>query len=129
VIFRNRILFLRYQCYLIIIMNFLCWCNVLRWIWCLWCYSECISTPDKLEKYSWIEPTTFGILYPFISIKILLVIQICISLIPLITSTFVFYAWELPDNAVITIFMFLSIKSIYLKNMLVKPSLLFRLIK
>jgi hypothetical protein len=21
---------------------FLCWCNVLRWIWCLWCYSECI---------------------------------------------------------------------------------------
>jgi hypothetical protein len=21
--------------------------------WCLWCYSECISTPDKLEKYAW----------------------------------------------------------------------------
>ena len=21
----------------------LCWCNVLRWIRCLWCYSECIS--------------------------------------------------------------------------------------
>jgi hypothetical protein len=20
---------------------------------CLWCYSECISTPDKLEKYTW----------------------------------------------------------------------------
>jgi hypothetical protein len=32
---------------------FLCWCNVLRWIWCLWCYSECISTPGKLEKYAW----------------------------------------------------------------------------
>jgi hypothetical protein len=31
---------------------FLCWCNVLRWIWCLWCYSECISTPGKLEKYA-----------------------------------------------------------------------------
>jgi hypothetical protein len=27
-------------------MIFLCWCCVLRWIWCLWCYSECISTPD-----------------------------------------------------------------------------------
>jgi hypothetical protein len=34
-------------------MIFLCWCNVLRWIWCLWCYSECISTPGKLEKYAW----------------------------------------------------------------------------
>ena len=32
---------------------FLCWCCVLRWIWCLWCYSECISTPGKLEKYAW----------------------------------------------------------------------------
>jgi hypothetical protein len=32
---------------------FLCWCNVLRWIWCLWCYSECKSTPGKLEKYAW----------------------------------------------------------------------------
>ena len=21
--------------------------------WCLLCYSECISTPDKLEKYAW----------------------------------------------------------------------------
>ena len=30
---------------------FLCWCCVLRWIWCLWCYSECISTPGELEKY------------------------------------------------------------------------------
>jgi hypothetical protein len=28
------------------------WCNVLRWIWCLWCYSECISTPGKLEKHA-----------------------------------------------------------------------------
>jgi hypothetical protein len=37
-----------------------CWCNVLRWIWCLWCYSECISTPGKLEKCA--LPTTFGIL-------------------------------------------------------------------
>jgi hypothetical protein len=31
---------------------------------CLWCYSECIYTPDKLEKYAWsrweLEPTTFG---------------------------------------------------------------------
>jgi hypothetical protein len=28
-------------------------------IWCLWCYSECISTPGKLEKYSpeYITPT------------------------------------------------------------------------
>jgi hypothetical protein len=63
VIFQNRIYFLRYQCYLIIIMIFLCWCNVLRWIWCLWCSSECISTSGKLEKYAWpwwemgIEPT------------------------------------------------------------------------
>jgi hypothetical protein len=32
---------------------FLCWFYVLRWIWCLWCYSECISTPGKLEKYVW----------------------------------------------------------------------------
>ena len=30
---------------------FLCWCNVRRWIWCLWCYSECISTPGKPDKY------------------------------------------------------------------------------
>ena len=29
----------------------LCWCYVLRWIWCWWCYSECISTQGKLEKY------------------------------------------------------------------------------
>jgi hypothetical protein len=36
-----------------LIMIFLCWCNVLRWIRCLWCYSECISTPGKLEKYAW----------------------------------------------------------------------------
>jgi hypothetical protein len=59
--------------------------------------------------------------------------QIRIALIPLITSTFVLYAWGLPDNAVIRIFtflahLFLSIKSIYLKlyfeNMLVKPSFL-----
>jgi hypothetical protein len=33
--------------------------------------------------------------------------QIRIALIPLITSTFVFYAWGLPDNAAIRIFMFL----------------------
>jgi hypothetical protein len=26
---------------------------ILRWIWRLWCYSECISTPGKLEKYAW----------------------------------------------------------------------------
>ena len=32
---------------------FLCWCNVLRWIWCLWCYSECVYPPGKLEKYAW----------------------------------------------------------------------------
>ena len=37
----------------IVIWFFLCWCCVLRWIWCLWCYSECISTPGKLEKYAW----------------------------------------------------------------------------
>jgi hypothetical protein len=47
--------------------------------------------------------------------------QIRIALIPLITSTFVFYAWELPDNAAIRIFMFLSIKTIYFENMFVKP--------
>jgi hypothetical protein len=23
---------------------------VLRWIWCLWCYSECASTPGKLKS-------------------------------------------------------------------------------
>jgi hypothetical protein len=27
-----------------------CWCYVLRWIWCLWCYSECASTPGKLKS-------------------------------------------------------------------------------
>jgi hypothetical protein len=30
-------------------------------IWCLWCYSECISTPDELEKYArprWESNTT-----------------------------------------------------------------------
>jgi hypothetical protein len=42
---------------------FLCWCNVLRWIWCLWCYSECISTPGKIcLAMVGIKPTTFGIL-------------------------------------------------------------------
>jgi hypothetical protein len=30
----------------------LCWCYVLRWIRCLWYYSECISTPGRLEKYA-----------------------------------------------------------------------------
>jgi hypothetical protein len=37
-----------------VIMIFLCWCYVLRWIWCLWCYSSgvYISTPGKLEKYA-----------------------------------------------------------------------------
>ena len=51
----------------VIIMISLCWCNVLRWIWCLWCYSAwvyihtgqawkiCLTTVG-------IEPTTFGIL-------------------------------------------------------------------
>jgi hypothetical protein len=34
---------------------------------------------------------------------------------------------ELRDNAAIRIFMFLSIKTIYFENMLVKPSFLFRL--
>jgi hypothetical protein len=42
-----------------------CWCYVLRWIWCLWCYSECAS-----NRTSWkvclttvgIELATFGIL-------------------------------------------------------------------
>ena len=28
---------------------FVCWCYVLRWIWCLWCYSVCASTPGKLK--------------------------------------------------------------------------------
>jgi hypothetical protein len=28
-----------------------CWCYVLRWIWYLWCYSECASTPaGKLKS-------------------------------------------------------------------------------
>jgi hypothetical protein len=27
-----------------------CWCYVLRWIWSLWCYSECASTPGKLKS-------------------------------------------------------------------------------
>ena len=57
--------------------------------------------------------------------------QIRIALIPLITSTFVLYAWGLPDNVAIRIFVFLSIKSIYLKlyfeKMLVEPWFLFRL--
>ena len=25
-----------------------------RWIWCLWCDSECISTASNLEKYAWL---------------------------------------------------------------------------
>jgi hypothetical protein len=45
---------------------FLCCCYVLRWIWCLWCYSDCISTPGQAWKICLatvgIEPTTFGIL-------------------------------------------------------------------
>jgi hypothetical protein len=53
VTFRNRIWFLQYQCNLNHDLFFLCWCNVLRWIWCLWCYSECISTQGRLEKYAW----------------------------------------------------------------------------
>jgi hypothetical protein len=40
------------------------------------------------------------------------------ALILLITSTFVLYAWELPDNATIRIFVFLSIKATYLKFIL-----------
>jgi hypothetical protein len=28
-----------------------CWSYVLRWIWCLWCYSECASTPGKLYRF------------------------------------------------------------------------------
>jgi hypothetical protein len=40
---------------------------------------------------------------------------------PLITSTFVLYAWGLPNNVAIRIFVFISIKSIYFKNVLVKP--------
>jgi hypothetical protein len=47
--------------------------------------------------------------------------QIRIGLIPLITSTFVFYTWELPGNAAIRIFMFLSMKHIF-ENTHVKPS-------
>jgi hypothetical protein len=27
-----------------------CWCYVIRWIWCLWCYSECASTPGNLKS-------------------------------------------------------------------------------
>ena len=27
--------------------------SLTNFIWCLWCYSECISTPGKLEKYAW----------------------------------------------------------------------------
>jgi hypothetical protein len=42
---------LQFFCYL------LCWCNVLRWIRCLWCYSECISTPGRPEKHAW--PRTY----------------------------------------------------------------------
>ena len=58
--------------------------------------------------------------------------QIGIALIPLITSTFQFYAWGLPDNAAIRIFtflmhLFLSIKSTYFENILVKPSFVFGL--
>ena len=49
--------------------------------------------------------------------------QIRIGLIPLITSTFVFYTWELPDNAAIRILMFLSMKLYIFENTLVKPSL------
>jgi hypothetical protein len=36
--------------------DLLCWCCVLRRIWCWWCYSDvsdCVSTPGKLQKYAW----------------------------------------------------------------------------
>jgi hypothetical protein len=33
--------------YSIIWLFCVCWCYVLRWIWCLWCYSECASTPGQ----------------------------------------------------------------------------------
>jgi hypothetical protein len=48
-----------------------CWCYVLRWIWCLWCYSECASVTLSVHPHraSWkvylttvgIEPASFGI--------------------------------------------------------------------
>jgi uncharacterized membrane protein len=56
------------------------------------------------------------------NIRIVLVMQVRIGLIPLITSTFVFYTWGLPGNAAITILMFLTMKLIYFENTLVKPS-------
>jgi hypothetical protein len=44
------------QCSLVqwyLVTKLICrWCYVLRWIWCLWCYSECISSV-YLEKYAW----------------------------------------------------------------------------
>ena len=63
------------------------------------------------------------VIIPFIFIRILLVMQIRIGLIPLITSTFVFYTWELPGNAAIRIFMFLSMKLYILKIRLKKHRL------
>ena len=33
-----------------IITRNISWCYVLRWIWCLWCYSEYASTPAKLKS-------------------------------------------------------------------------------
>ena len=45
---------------------FLCWCSVLRWIWCLWCYSWVYIHTGQAWKICMstvgIEPTTFGIL-------------------------------------------------------------------
>ena len=46
---------------------FLCWCCVLRWIWYLWCYSECISTPGELGKYA--RPRWESNLRPFHSLN------------------------------------------------------------
>jgi hypothetical protein len=28
-----------------------CWCNVIRWIRCLWCYSECTGCIKKLNRF------------------------------------------------------------------------------
>ena len=62
------------------------------------------------------------VIIPFIFIRILLVMQIRIGLIPLITATFVFYTWQLPwQRCHQNIYVSIN-ETIYFENTLVKPS-------
>ena len=45
--FRTKRCFVRQ---IIVWLFCVCWCYVLEWIWCFWCYSECAPTPGKLKS-------------------------------------------------------------------------------